>query len=180
MRRALLATLPFVFVCSFAFAQPAASTKTGATPVVKVEGKLASTPAAAPAATQPVAPTAPPATAAEAVEQAKVGVAFIKARNWFGVSAVAIFVLMFILTLTPLFTAIGKRWSYILNGVLSLGAMLLAKFAGGVSWEAAWLVLTSGPAAGALSDLFKRGIMGWEPTTTVSPAAPPPAPTTPQ
>lgn len=104
----------------------------------------------------------------EALEAAKTGVEFAKAKNWWGLSAICIFVLMFILKLVGVFKKIGKRWAYILVPVLSLAAMLLSKFAGDLSWGAAIAVLTSGPAMAMLSDFIKRGILGKEHTTFVN------------
>lgn len=189
MRRTLLAVLPLAFALTSG--DVAAQTPTpAAKPTVKVEGKLsipitvapvkpaapapaaaapAAPKAAAAPASQPVVPIASPTTAGEAIEQVQTGIAFAKARNWFGLSAVAIFLIMFGLKLTSLYDKLGKRWSYIISAVLSVAAMLLAKFAGGVSWEAAWVVLTSGPAMGALSDLVKRGILAKEPETPLTP-----------
>ena len=96
------------------------------------------------------------------------GIEFAKAKNWWGLSAICIFVLMFILKLTGVFKKVGKRWAYVIVPALSIVAMLLTKFAGGLSWGAAIAVLTSGPAMAALSDLVKRGIMGKEHKTPVN------------
>lgn len=194
MRRTLLAMLPLAFVLTTADVSAQTPTPAAkAAPTVKVEGKLtipvtvapvkpatpapaavapapAAPKAAAAPASQPVVPTAPPTTAGEAIEQVQTGVAFVKARNWFGMSAVIIFLIMFGLKFTDLYNKMGKRWSYVISAALSVTAMLLAKFAGGVSWEAAWVVLTSGPAMGALSDLVKRGILAKEPETPIKAA----------
>lgn len=192
MRRTLLAMLPLALVLTVT---DVSAQVPKVAPTVKIEGKLTipvtvapvkpatpapaaaapvpTAPKAAAPASQPVVPTAPPTTAGEAIEQVQTGIAFVKARNWWGVSAIAIFLIMFGLKFTTLYDKMGKRAAYIISAVLSVAAMLLARFAGGVSWEAAWVVLTSGPAMGALSDLVKRGILGREPETPikVAPAA---------
>jgi hypothetical protein len=74
---------------------------------------------------------------------------------------------MFCLKSFGLFKKIGKRWSYLLVPLLSVAAMLLSKFAGGLSWETAFLTLTSGPVAALLNDFIKRGVLGKEHTTKV-------------
>lgn len=109
------------------------------------------------------------ATSAEAVDRVQTGISFVKARNWWGLSSIVIWVLMFILKLTKLFDKIGKRWAYIIVPVLGVTAMLLSAFVGGVSWNTAWLVLTSAPVAALANDFFKRGLLGQEPTTTIKP-----------
>lgn len=140
--------------------------------------------APAPAASQPVAPKAAsaaapvdlpapvpgePTSAEEAIKDAAQVVAHAKARDWFSFSALIIFLVMFSLKALGLFTKIGKRWAYLILPVLGVAAMLLAKFAGGVSWAAAWVVLTSAPVAGLINDFFKRGVMGKDPETPLNP-----------
>lgn len=130
-------------------------------------GALAKVTAAVTAASQPV--VAEPKTVSEAVDTAKQGFEFAKTRNWFGLSAACIFIVMFVLNAVKLFDKIGKRWAYIILPILGIAAMLLARFAGGLSWEAAVTVLTSAPCTGLLWDFFKRGILGQEPTTPMKP-----------
>lgn len=147
-------------------------------PATKVEAKKVEpkkdAPASQPAKKEEVKkeevplPDGAPKDAAEAVEMAQQGIEFAKAKNWWGMSAIAIFILMFILKVAGVFKKVGKRWAYILVPVLSLAAMLLTKFAGGLSWGAAIAVLTSGPAMAALSDLVKRGVLGKEHKTPVN------------
>lgn len=108
-----------------------------------------------------------PGSPEAALEMAQKGVEYAKAKNWWGLSAVVIFIAMFVMKITGLFKKIGKRWAYVVVPVLSLIAMVLAKFAGGLSWSAAVAVLTSGPAMAVINDFVKRGVMGKEPTTPV-------------
>lgn len=108
-----------------------------------------------------------PDNPSEALAAVKKGVEFAKTKNWWGMSAVIIFVLMFILKAAGVFKKIGKRWAYIVVPVLSLAAMVLAKFAGDLSWGSAIAVLTSGPAMAALNDVVKRGVLGKEHSTSV-------------
>lgn len=150
-------------------------------PVVKVQPAVTSAPAATKVvqaitatsqpASQPV--IAEPKTAVEAIDTAKQGVEFAKTRNWFGLSACAIFIIMFILNAVKLFDKIGKRWAYIILPVLGVAAMLLSRFAGGLSWEAAIAVLTSAPCTGLLWDFVKRGILAKEAETPMKPTAEP-------
>lgn len=120
-------------------------------------------------ASQPVIefPDGVPQNLDEALEAAKQGVEFAKAKNWWGLSALAIFIAMFLMKTLGLFRKIGKRWSYVTVGGLSIAAMLLTKFAGGVSWGAAVAVLTSGPVMALLNDIVKRGVLGKEHKTPV-------------
>jgi hypothetical protein len=77
---------------------------------------------------------------------------------------------MFGLKAVGTFQKFGKRWAYIIVPLLSVAGMLLARFAGEVSWDAAWLLLTSGPCVALLSDFVTRGILGKEPTTPINPS----------
>lgn len=162
--RALFLAVPLLLVSAVCYGQPAA-TGTSA-PDTKT---AVATPAPAP--TPVVVPVVPgePTTPEQAFELAKQAVEAGKAKNWFGLSAAAIFILMFLLKLTKLYDKVGKRWAYIILPALGVAAMLLTRFAGGLSWNAAWVVLTSAPAVGLLSDIVKRGIMGKEPTTPMKP-----------
>jgi hypothetical protein len=156
MRQAFCAILT-VFLVSFS---PAAL----ADPKPSSEAKAA-TPASQPAA----APTpSEPQTTAEAVASAKLGLEYVKARNWLGASSIAIWLAIFALKLTKVFERIGKRWLYIILPVLGIAAMLLSALAGGVSWEAAWMVLGSAPVAALASDFVKRGVLAQEPTTPIN------------
>lgn len=112
-----------------------------------------------------VLPEGAPDSPEEALQMAQKGVEYAKAKNWWGLSALIIFISMFVMKSAGLFKKIGKRWAYILVPSLSVIAMVFAKFAGDISWSAAAAVLTSGPVMAALSDLIKRGIIGKDPTT---------------
>jgi len=135
---------------------PVVVTKKAAVTVAPVQD-AAALPAVIPAPL-PVVP-GEPATAGEALEAGKKAMDMVKAKNWLGFSALAILVLVWILK-----TVIGKfidskRWLYITVPLLGVAAMLLSAFAGGVSWENAWLVLSSAPVAALASDFVKRGIL---------------------
>lgn len=139
---------------------------------VTVKPAAATTPAASqPAVATPQVP-GEPQTAAQAVESAKQGIEYAKAKNWWGVSSIVIFLLMFALNATKLFDKIGKRWAYIILPVLGVAAMLLAKFAGDLSWGAAIAVLTSAPCMGLAWDFVKRGLLAQEATTPMKPTPP--------
>jgi hypothetical protein len=142
---------------------------------VKVEAKKVDI-AVEPKVVAPVAAAAPvvvvpsePTTPEEALSAAKQGFEFAKAKNWLGLSAICIFLIMFGLKTLKVFEKIGKRWAYILSPALSLVAMLLANLSGNVSWNTVWIVLASGPAGAVLNDLWKRGILGQEPSTPMVP-----------
>jgi len=151
-------------------------------PVVKPATKVAKPAVAKPAVAKPakdvkatskvtvknpkvkVAPTSLPSSVPKditgAVDLAKSTFRSGQAKNWWLMSAGIIWLIMFILKLLKLFKKMGRRWAYITVGVMSMAAMLLAKFGGGVSWEAAIAVLTSGPFMAFANDFVKRGILG--------------------
>jgi hypothetical protein len=163
-RNIVFAALLSSILCAGALAEeikPAAKT---ALPVVRVTQPVVPQPIAA---SQPV--IAEPKTASEAVDTAKQGFEFAKVRNWFGLSACVIFILMFVLNAVKVWEKVGKRFAYLLMPVLGVGAMLLSRFAGGLSWEAAVTVLTSAPCTGLLWDFVKRGILAQEATTPMKP-----------
>jgi hypothetical protein len=113
-----------------------------------------------------------PATTKEAIDDASKLFNYAKAKNWFGFSSLAILIVMFALRNFGLWKKIGKRWAYVAIPLFSISAALLAKFEGGVSWDAVWVVLSSGPCAAILSDFVRRGILGIEPTTPMNPSKP--------
>jgi hypothetical protein len=140
---------------------PAAAPATPAVPAVKKEAE----------ATDFVVPVEP-ATTDEAVTLARKAFSFAVARNWLALSACIILIIMFALKTIKIggqtiFEKFGKRWAYIISAVLSIVGALVANLAGNVSWNTVWIVLASGPVTGALSDLWKRGIMAQEPTTPI-------------
>lgn len=105
----------------------------------------------------------------QVITAAKSGVGYAKAKNWFGLSSVLIFILVWVLKTAGLFKKIAKRWIYIIVPGLGISAMLLAQFAGGVSLDQAWLVLASAPCAALFSDFVKRGILNQEYETKMKP-----------
>lgn len=109
-------------------------------------------------------PTQVPSDASAAIDLAKNTFRAGATKSWWLMSAGIIWLLMFILKLVKLFKKMGKRWAYITVGFLSMAAMLLAKFGGGVSWEAAIAVLTSGPFMAFANDFIKRGILNKTPS----------------
>lgn len=147
-----------------ALAAPDASGKTDAA-VVKVDAKA---PASQPAtADEPTDPNVPK-DAGEALDKGKQVVADAKAKQWFAMSAGIIWLLMFLFkTMRKKIDAmknIPKRVLWIVLPLLSVAAMLLAKFQGDLSWGAAVGVLTSGPAVAFLNDFVKRGLLNKEPS----------------
>jgi hypothetical protein len=131
----------------------------------KTEPAVAKTAAATQPAVDVKLPEQAPKDASEAIDKGKEIIAFAQAKNWWGMSAAIIWLLMFIMKISGLFKKIGKRWAYIIVPSLSIAAMLLSKFAGDLSWSAAIYVLTSGPSAALLNDFVKRGLLNKEPET---------------
>ena len=160
----LLATL----VCVPAIAKDASVAPDAKAKVTATEKAVPAVAKTAPS-TQPAVdvklPDQAPKDASEAIDKGKEIIAFAQAKNWWGMSAAIIWLLMFIMKLAGLFKKIGKRWAYIIVPVLSIAAMLLSKFAGDLSWSAAVYVLTSGPSAALINDFVKRGILNKEPET---------------
>jgi len=103
---------------------------------------------------QPTEPQSP----TEAVSAVKGAVAAAQQGQWWYCSAAAVFVLMFILKMAGLLAKMG-RWKHVIVPVLSVAAMLLARFQGGVSWEAAIAVLTSAASTAALEEAWSHGIL---------------------
>jgi len=139
---------------------PVVVTKKAAVTVAPAQD-AAALPATLPAVAPAPLPVVPgePATAGDALEAGKKAVDFAKAKNWLGFSALAILVLVWILKSVVGKFIDSKRWLYITVPLLGVAAMLLSAFAGGVSWENAWLVLSSAPVAALASDFVKRGIL---------------------
>lgn len=164
--------LALVLAClpSIALAQPNLPTKA----VPKVEAVPKASIPQPPTVKQPSTtlvevPVIPgePQTQPEVIAAVKDGVALAKAKNWFGFSSIAILLVVFILKAVGLFKN-SKRLLYIIVPGLGVIAMLLAGFVGGISWNSAWLVLTSAPCAALLNDFVKRGILGKEQTTPIN------------
>jgi hypothetical protein len=94
---------------------------------------------------------------------------FREAKSWWLRSGIIIFLVTFILKLMGVFRRIGKRWIYIWVPLAGIASALCSAFVGGLSWDAAWIVLTSAPTAALLNDLVKRGILAEEPETPLKP-----------
>jgi len=144
-----------------AIAAPDTGVKTDA--VVKVDARV---PASQPAA-EPTDPNVPKDSGA-AVEKGKEAIELAKAKKWFAFSAAVIWLLMFLFKLgrktIGFMKSIPKRVLWIVLPLLSVAAMLLARFQGDLSWSAAVGVLTSGPAVAFLNDFVKRGLLNKEPS----------------
>jgi hypothetical protein len=167
MRTAIL--LAVILACTQAYAAPN-GTPQASQPAAGGVSAGSGTGDTAPAAKTPETANTepgPPATTEDAVALAKDTFSAGKAKNWWLVSAGVIWLVMFGLKLAGLFKKMGKRWAYIVVGVLSMAAMLTAKFGAGASWERAIAVMTSGPFVAFANDFFKRGILGKEPATSV-------------
>lgn len=127
------------------------------------------------AAGEPALPPGAPKDGTEAVDAAKKVIEMGKAKQWFGMSAGIIGLLMFLFKRARksigFMQRVPKRVLWILVPVLSVAAMVLAKLQADLSWGAALTVLFSGPSVAFLNDLIKRGIAGKEPSTSVNSGA---------
>ncbi len=145
-------------------------------PATPAAPKVVITPKSATPASDIVVP-GEPANAEEALAAVKKAAEYARVRNWFGLSSICILILIWVLKAAGLFARIGKRWIYIILPVFGVASMLLAKFVDSISWENAWIVFTSAPAMGLLSDFVKRGILGKEYETPMKVAKDPLPPT---
>ncbi|MBT8430101.1 MAG: hypothetical protein KJN79_09345 [Gammaproteobacteria bacterium] len=100
-----------------------------------------------------------PETAAQAAETGKQAIHAAKSGLWWNFSALVIMLAMFAGKSLGLLKRMG-RWKYVCVPVLSLAASLLAAFQGGVSFEVAVSVLTTGMATAKLQELWEHGIRG--------------------
>lgn len=109
-----------------------------------------------------------PVNTSEALDAGKEVVAMAKTKQWFAMSAGIIWLLMFLFKTgrkkLDFMAGIPKRVLWIVLPLLSVAAMLLAKFQGDLSWAGAVGVLTSGPSVAFLNDFVKRGVLNKEPT----------------
>ena len=130
-------------------------------------------PAAEPAKelAEPTYPKEVPDTLGGAVTQGSDLVEKAKTKQWFAFSAGIIWLIMFLVKWgrknLAFMQAIPKRALWVILPVLSIAALVLAKFQGDLSWASAIDVGTSGPLMAYLNDFFKRGVMGKEPSSTV-------------
>jgi len=185
MKKSVAVAIALLFslgLIGYALADPDAKPATKAVATKKVEPKKAEVkiiakkveaPKTEAAASQPTEPTDPkevPKDASAAIDAAKQLVEQAKAKQWFAMSAGAIWLLMFGFKVVrkKWLTNLPKRVLWIAVPVLSIAAMLLSKLQADLSWGAALTVLASGPSVAFLNDLVKRGIMGKEPTTKVN------------
>jgi hypothetical protein len=115
-------------------------------------------------------PTDPkvPADPGAALDMGKGVIADAKAKQYFTMSAGIIWLIMFLFKTgrktIGFMKKIPKRVLWVVLPILSVGAMLLSKFQGDLSWAAAVGVLTSGPCVAFLNDFVKRGLLNKEPT----------------
>jgi len=167
MKKSILVAIAAASLCMSApvFAADGGAKDGKASPAAKAPAKAAP---AVKKADEPKMPTKVPADASKAIDLAKDTFNAGKAKNWWLMSAGIIWLLMFGMKIAKLFKKMGKRWAYLTVGIMSMAAMLAAKFGGGVSWEAAIAVLTSGPFMAFANDFVKRGILGKEPTTPIN------------
>lgn len=174
MRKFLITFLMCWLLAGVAYGQPADATTDGPSKPIAASaapdgGNVAD--AAVKAVTEPSEPSEVPSDVGGAVDAAKKVVELGKAKQWFAMSAGAIWLFMFLFKLgrkTVWFMKkIPKRVLWILVPLLSVAAMVLSKLQEDMSWASASAVLMSGPSVAFLNDLVKRGVLGREPTNGV-------------
>ena len=123
---------------------------------------------AAVATSEPFDPNIPK-SASDALDKGKEALSLAKEKQWFAFSAGVIWLLMSLFKIARknvwFMKEIPKRVLWIILPLLSISAMLLAKFQGDLSWGAAVGVMTSGPAVAFLNDFVKRGLLNKEPSS---------------
>jgi len=110
-----------------------------------------------PLTTTHVAPTTVP----EGVSTGKALVTAIKAKAWWLVTALSVFIVMLACQLFGLFAKIGKRWTWILAGALTLAAAFCFSIvdAGKFSWGAVITFCTAGPTVAWMRGFVKKAIL---------------------
>lgn len=84
----------------------------------------------------------------------------VKGRAWWFVAAASVFLIMFVVRLFGLFERLGKRWTWILTGVLSFAAATMLAFdANGFSWAAFVTYCTAGPTVAWLRGFVKKAVV---------------------
>jgi hypothetical protein len=84
----------------------------------------------------------------------------IKDKAWWLATAAGIFLVMLILQLAGLFKRMGKRWTWIVAGVLSFAAALALSFdEKGFSWATFTGFATAGPTVAWLRGFIKKAVM---------------------
>ena len=128
----------------------------------------AATSDAAVATSEPFDPNIPK-SASDALDKGKEALSLAKEKQWFAFSAGVIWLLMSLFKIARknvwFMKEIPKRFLWIILPLLSISAMLLARFQGDLSWGAAVGVMTSGPAVAFLNDFVKRGLLNKEPSS---------------
>jgi hypothetical protein len=94
----------------------------------------------------------------------------IKAKAWWLLSALSIFLIMLVLKLAGLFKKIGKKASWWVVGGLTVVAGLLFAFdSQGFSWGTFTGFLTAGPTVAWIRDWIKKGVLGKGESTPLKP-----------
>lgn len=172
-RTATLMLIVGLLLSAPAFAAPDAAAPATKAPATKVVPAAKAAPASQPV--EPKMPAEVPKDAGEAMDAAKQVLEHGRAKQWFAMSAGAIWLLMFLFKLgrknLSFLKKVPRRALWIAVPVLSVAAMVLSKLQADLSWGAALAVLFSGPSVAFLNDLVKRGLLGKEPTSPVNGAS---------
>lgn len=128
-------------------------------PVTKTETKKA--PASQPVSKVKDFPgTKPPTDISGGIQEAETLWNAIKAKAWWLVAASGIFIVMLLLQLFGLFKKMGKRWTWIVTGGLSLlAALFLAFDKNGFSWGSFTAFATAGPTIAWLRGFIKKAVL---------------------
>lgn len=85
---------------------------------------------------------------------------FVKNKAWWFAAAAGVFVIMLGINILGLFNKLGKRWTWILTGVLSFVAALMLSFGEkGFSAESFIGYLTAGPTVAWIRGFVKKAIV---------------------
>lgn len=83
-----------------------------------------------------------------------------KSGKWWYLSSLVIMIIMLVIKKVEIIYSKLGRLKYVIVPILSLSAALMASFQGGVSFEAALGVFSTGWATGMLEELWNHGILG--------------------
>jgi hypothetical protein len=112
----------------------------------------------------PVSPDAkPPTDIADGIDTARTLWQAIKDKAWWLVAACGVFLVMLVLQLAGLFRKMGKRWTWIVAGVLSFAAATCLAFdKDGFSWNAFLGFATAGPTIAWLRGFVKKAVLNFQ------------------
>lgn len=103
-----------------------------------------------------------PKTAEEGLKTVGGLIEAVKAKAWWFVAAAGVFILMLGLQIGGVFKKVGKAWTWIITGALSVIAALLLSFdANGFSWATFLGFCTAGPTIAWVRGFVKKAIVNF-------------------